>query len=340
MKAIVYREIGDPSVLKLIERDVPEPGPGEVRIRIHASGVNPTDWRAPSSSEWPMPYLEVTPHHDAGGVIDAVGPGVETFAPGDRVWVMSAGLGYNTGTAQELTVLPTSKVWPLPENASFEVGAALGIPALTAHRALTVAEGAPRRLAPKALDGFTVLVTGGAGAVGHATIQLARWAGATVITTVSGPEKAALATAAGAHHVVNYREGDPVAEIRAVAQDGVDVVVEVAVAENLDVDLAVLKNSGTIAVYNDDNPKVELNILQNIGLDTRFHFLLALSTDERMARMAGAADDVTAAVLDGAMGVGEEHGLPVIRFPLAETAAAHLAAQNGAVGKVIVDPTA
>ena len=211
---------------------------------------------------------------------------------------------------------------------------------LTAHRALTVAEGAPRRLAPKALDGFIVLVTGGAGAVGHATIQLARWAGATVITTVSGPEKAALATAAGAHHVVNYREGDPVAEIRAVAQDGVDVVVEVAVAENLDVDLAVLKNSGTIAVYNDDNPKVELNILQNIGLDTRFQFLLALSTDERMARMAGAADDVTAAVRDGAMGVGEEHGLPVLRFPLAETAAAQLASQNGAVGKVIVDPTA
>ncbi|WP_327109245.1 MDR/zinc-dependent alcohol dehydrogenase-like family protein [Nonomuraea glycinis] len=140
--------------------------------------------------------------------------------------------------------------------------------------------------------------------------------------------------------MVNYREGDPVAEIRAVAQDGVDVVVEVAVAENLDVDLAVLKNSGTIAVYNDDNPKVELNILQNIGLDTRFQFLLALSTDERMARMAGAADDVTAAVRDGAMGVGEEHGLPVLRFPLAETAAAQLASQNGAVGKVIVDPTA
>jgi NADPH2:quinone reductase len=137
--------------------------------------------------------------------------------------------------------------------------------------------------------------------------------------------------------VVNYREGDPAAQIRAVAKDGVDVVVEVAVAENLDVDLAVLKNSGTIAVYNDDSPKVELNILRNIGLDTRFQFILAFSGAERMA---AAADDITAAVRDGVMGVGEEHGLPVIRFPLAETAAAQLASQNGAVGKVIVDPTA
>ncbi|WP_182905016.1 NADPH:quinone reductase [Microbispora sp. H13382] len=336
MKAIVYRKIGDPSVLELIERDVPVPGPGEVRIRIHASGINPTDWRGRSSTAWPMPYPEVTPHHDGGGVIDAVGPGVETFASGDRVWVMMAGLGYNTGTAQEFTVVPASWVRPLAENASFDVGASLGIPALTAHRALTVAEDGPRRLAPNALDGRTVLVTGGAGAVGHAAIQLARWAGATLITTVSGPEKAALASAAGAHHVVNYREGDPAAEIRAVAKDGVDIIVDVAVAKNIDLDLATLKNGGTIAVYADDRPKVELDILQTLQLNARFQFLLIFLDRERMAV---AADDVTAAVRDGAMGVGEEHGLPVVRFPLAETAAAQLASQNGAVGKMIVDPT-
>ncbi|WP_169983937.1 NADPH:quinone reductase [Microbispora sp. H10836] len=336
MKAIVYRKIGDPSVLELIERDVPVPGPGEVRIRIHASGINPTDWRGRSSTAWPMPYPEVTPHHDGGGVIDAVGLGVETFAPGDRVWVMMAGLGYNTGTAQEFTVVPASWVRPLAENASFDVGASLGIPALTAHRALTVAEDGPRRLAPNALDGRTVLVTGGAGAVGHAAIQLARWAGATLITTVSGPEKAALASAAGAHHVVNYREGDPAAEIRAVAKDGVDIIVDVAVAKNIDLDLATLKNGGTIAVYADDRPKVELDILQALQLNARFQFLLIFLDRERMAV---AADDVTAAVRDGAMGVGEEHGLPVVRFPLAETAAAQLASQNGAVGKMIVDPT-
>ncbi|MEV5896409.1 NADPH:quinone reductase [Nonomuraea fuscirosea] len=337
MKAVLYREIGDPSVLELVERDVPEPGPGEVRVRVHVSGVNPTDWRARSTPAWPMPYPEVTPHHDGGGVIDAVGPGVESFAPGDRVWVMLAAGGHNSGTAQEFTVLPASLVRPLPQNASFEVGASLGVPALTAHRALTVAENGPRRLAPKALDGTTVLVAGGAGAVGHAAIQLARWAGATVITTVSGPEKAALATAAGAHHVVNYREGDPAAEIRAVAKDGVDVVVEVAVAKNIDLDLAVLKGYGTIAVYADDSPKVELDILRNIGLNTRFQFLVLFAD---LDRMAAAADDVTEAVRDGAMGVGTEHGLPIIHFPLAETAAAQTAVQNHAVGKVVVDPAA
>ncbi|WP_211370623.1 NADPH:quinone reductase [Nonomuraea turkmeniaca] len=316
---------------------MPEPGPGEVRIRIHVSGVNPTDWRARSTVAWPMPYLEVTPHHDGGGVIDAVGPGVETLAPGDRVWAMMAAWGHNTGTAQEFTVVPASRVRPLPENASFEVGASLGVPALTAHRALTVAEDGTRRLAPKALDGSTVLVAGGAGAVGHAAIQLARWAGATVISTVSGPEKAALATAAGAHHIVNYREGDPAAEIRAGAKDGVDVIVEVAVAKNIDLDLAVLKSYGTIAVYADDSPKVELDILRNIQLNTRFQFLV-LFTD--LDRMAAAADDVTEAVRDGAMGVGAENGLPIIRFPLAETAAAQTAVQNHAAGKVVVDPAA
>ncbi|MEV0159839.1 NADPH:quinone reductase [Nonomuraea fuscirosea] len=337
MRAVLYREIGAPSVLELVERDVPEPGPGEVRVRVHVSGVNPTDWRARSTPAWPMPYPEVIPHHDGGGVIDAVGPGVESFAPGDRVWVTLAAGGHMSGTAQEFTVLPASLVRALPENASFEVGASLGVPALTAHRALTVAENGPRRLAPKALDGTTVLVTGGAGAVGHAAIQLARWAGATVITTVSGPEKAALATAAGAHHVVDYREGDPAAEIRAVAEDGVDVVVEVAVARNIDLDLAVLKSNGTIAVYADDSPKVELDILRNLRLNTRFQFFVLFAD---LDRMAAAADDVTEAVRDGAMGVGTEHGLPIIRFPLAETAAAHTAVQDHAVGKVVVDPTA
>ena len=127
-------------------------------------------------------------------------------------------------------MIPAGAAVRLPDGASFDTGASLGVPAITAHRALTVAEDGPRRLEPGALAGTTVLVAGGAGAVGHAAIQLARWAGATVISTISGPAKAALATAAGAHHVVNYREGDPVKEIRAVAPDGVDVIAEVALA--------------------------------------------------------------------------------------------------------------
>ncbi|MEV4567698.1 NADPH:quinone reductase [Nonomuraea sp. NPDC049419] len=336
MRAIAYREQGDVSVLKLIERGVPEPGPGEVRVRVHASGVNPTDWRARTTPVWGMPYPEVTPHHDGGGVIDAVGPGVEEFAPGDRVWVFAAGLIENGGTAQEYTVLPASLVRPLPGDASYELGAALGVPALTAHRGLIAAENGPRRLAPKALDGHTVLVNGGAGAVGNAAIQLACWAGATVLTTVSSPEKAALATAAGAHHVFDYRETDPAPGIRAAAPDGVDIVVEVAVNANLDLDLAVLKNGGTIAVYADDRSTVELDILKSLQLDVRYQFLILFTSAERMA---AAADDVTAALRDGALGVGEAHGLPIHRYPLPETAAAQNAVQNHAVGKVIVDPT-
>jgi NADPH:quinone reductase len=183
-----------------------------------------------------------------------------------------------------------------------------------------------------------VLAAGGAGAVGHAVIQLARWAGATVISTVSGPEKARLATAAGAHHVINYREGDPATEIREIAPDGVDIVAEVALGANLELDLAVLRTRGTISTYaNDGGKPVELNVLRNMVLNTRLQFLV-LYTAGSEAR-AAAAEDVAAAVGDGALPVGEEHGLPLVRFPLDSTADAHRAVESGAVGKVLVDVT-
>jgi NADPH2:quinone reductase len=199
-----------------------------------------------------------------------------------------------------------------------------------------VAEDGPRRLSPGALDGTVVLAAGGAGAVGHAVIQLARWAGATVISTVSGPEKARLATAAGAHHVLNYREGDPAAAIRDLAPDGVDLIAEVALGANLALDLAVLRTRGTITTYANDGAKpVELDVRQNMTLNTRFQFMV-LYTVGAQALAAGAAD-VTAAVRDGALPVGEEHGLPLVRFPLDRTADAHRAVEAGTVGKVLVD---
>jgi NADPH2:quinone reductase len=181
-----------------------------------------------------------------------------------------------------------------------------------------------------------VLAAGGAGAVGHAVIQLARWAGATVIGTVSGQEKARLATAAGAHHVVNYREGDPAARIRELAPDGVDIVAEVALGANLALDLAVLRTRGTISTYaNDGGEPVELDVLRNMVLNTRLQFLV-LYTAGAEAR-AAAAEDVAAAVRDGALPVGEEHGLPLLRFTLDRAADAHRAVEGGAVGKVLVD---
>ncbi|MDX3245860.1 NADPH:quinone reductase [Streptomyces sp. ME18-1-4] len=338
MKAIIYRDNGGPDVLQLVDRDLPEPGPGEVRVRVAVSGVNPTDWKSRSDTTQPRLFSEVTPHHDGAGTIDAVGEGIDQSRVGQRVWLLMAAAWRPTGTADEVTVVPAEQTVPLPDEAGFDVGASLGVPAITAHLALTCAEGGPSRLRPGALDGRVVLAAGGAGAVGHAVIQLARWAGATVISTVSGPEKARLATAAGANHVINYREGDPAAEIRKIAPDGVDIVTEVALGANLALDLAGLRTRGTISTYSNDGGRpVELDVLQNMMLNTRFQFLVLYTVGSEA--LAVAAEDVAAAVRDGALPVGEEHGLPLVRFPLDRTADAHRAVENGTVGKVLVDVT-
>src|SRR6478609_10043871 len=249
MRAVVYRETGPSSVLEVVERDLPEPGPGEVRVRLVRSGVNPTDWKFRAGMV--AGHDEVVPGQDGAGVIDAVGPDVEEYAVGDRVWLVLAQHGRPYGTAAEYTVQPVERVAPLPAEASYDLGASLGVPAVTAHRALTAAEDGPHRLGPGTLAGRVVLVAGGAGAVGNAAIQLARWSGATVVTTVSSDEKAALATAAGAQHVVDYTRGDTEAAILAVAPDGVDLVVEVAPAQNNALDVAVTKVHGTVAIYAD-----------------------------------------------------------------------------------------
>ena len=205
MRAVVYTQCGGPEVLRLVERDTPEPGPGELLVQVHVSGVNPTDWksRRGGGTATSVAGVEQVPNQDGAGVVTAVGPGVDTDRIGQRVWLWEAAWQRRGGTAQEYLALPERQAVPLPDSASLDLGAALGIPALTAHRCLTVAEGGPPRLAPGVLAGRRVLVTGGAGAVGNAAIQLARWAGANVLSTVSTPEKARLATAAGARDVVD-----------------------------------------------------------------------------------------------------------------------------------------
>ncbi|WP_067497755.1 NADPH:quinone reductase [Actinoplanes sp. TFC3] len=334
MKAIVYSKTGDTSVLKLADRDVPEPGPGQVRVRTVRAGVNPTDWKRRSAGD--LPFEEVTPGQDAAGVVDAIGSGVTAHRPGDRVWVMLASHGSPYGTAAEYTVVDSERVFPLPDEISYEVGAALGVPAVTAHRALTVSETGPQRLSPGALNGKVVLVAGGAGAVGHAAIQLARWAGATVITTISSPEKAALATAAGAHHTVNYREGEPAKEIRALAPDGVDIIVEVSPGPNAQLNQAVAANHATIAIYaNNGGDTITLDVRPNMMVNTRVQFLILYTLSEQALQAAG--EDITAALRDGALPVGEEHGLALHHYPLDRTADAHAAVEQGAVGKVLID---
>ncbi|MFD2414868.1 NADPH:quinone reductase [Amycolatopsis pigmentata] len=333
MKSVVYTEPGPSSVLSVVEREIPQPGPGEVRVRLVRSGVNPTDWRFRVR---PLAYAEVVPGQDGAGYVDALGPGVEGFAVGDRVWLMLAQHQRAYGTAAQYTVQPSTRVAHLPEGASFDLGAALGVPAMTAHRALTVGDPGPDRLGPGTMDGLTVLVQGGAGAVGNAAVQLARWSGATVVATVSSPEKAALASAAGAHHVVNYREGDTEAAIRAVAPEGIDLVVEVAPAQNNAVDLAVLKVGGTVSIYaKHGGEEFVVPIFETYFKNLRYQYLvLYFLRDEAIAR--GSAD-VTAAVAAGALRVGEEAGVPLHHFPLAETGAAHDAVERGAIGKVLID---
>jgi NADPH2:quinone reductase len=338
MKSIVYSQHGSPDVLRLVEREVPEPGEGEVRVRVVVSGVNPTDWKSRVGAGDGAPAeVESTPDQDGAGVVDAVGPGVTGLAVGDRVWIMLAAherLAF--GTAQEYTVVPAERATVLPDSVGFDVGASLGVPAVTAHRALTVAEGGPSRLSPGALDGRTVLVSGGAGAVGHAAIQLARWAGATVITTVSSDEKAALTTAAGAHHTLLYTSDDVAASVREIAPDGVDIVVEVAAGVNAALNESVLRTGGTIAIYgNDRGGALTLDFRPHLVLNARLQFVLLYTVDP--AALRAAAEDVTAALVDGVLPVGETAGLPIHRFALADTAAAHAAVESGIVGKVLVD---
>jgi NADPH:quinone reductase len=338
MRAVVYEKTGDSSVLQVVDRDIPEPTWGTVRVKLAVAGVNPTDWkfRAGLTGPGDLPFDEVVPGQDGAGVVDAVGNGTSGVTVGDRVWVFLAQHGRPTGTAQEYTVVPAERVVRLPGATSYDVGASLGVPAMTAHRALTVHEDGPARLRPGALEGRVVLVTGGAGAVGHAAIQLAAWAGATVITTVSSPEKGDLATRAGARHVVDYTTGDPAAEIRAIATDGVDIVVDVAFIQNADLVARVLRTRGSVAVYaNTGGTEVTLPVRGYMGLNARVQFVLLYTIGEEALR-AG-AEDVTAALSDGALEVGDEHGLPLLRFPLEETAAAHDAVENGAVGKVLID---
>jgi NADPH2:quinone reductase len=337
MRAVVYRQPGGPDVLELVERPIPEPGPGEVRVRVAFSGVNPTDWKARTTNQ-PGPDGQ-TPHHDGAGTVEAVGQGVDPVLIGERVWIWEAAYQRPFGTAAEFTVVPVRDVVLLGAQPSFEVGAALGVPFLTAHRCLTVAESLPDRLGPGTLTDHTVLVQGGAGAVGNAAIQLAHWAEATVIATVSSPQKAQLAAAAGASHVVNYRQQDVVTEVKKIAPHGVDTVVEVAVTQNAAVDAQVLGLHGAVAIFaGTEGDQMTVPVRSQMALNTRWQFVLLYSVPARAKEVA--VEDVNAAVLDGAARVGDEAGLPLHVFPLDRTDDAHRAVQDGVVGKVLVDVTA
>jgi NADPH:quinone reductase len=321
MKAALYEGCGSAAdSLRVEDVDRPEPEPGEVRVRIELSGVNPTDWKARSgATPRPIEGFQI-PHHDGAGVIDAVGAGVDPGRVGQRVWTWMAAAGNRWGTAAQWSVLPARQAVPLPAGASAELGACLGVPAMTAHRAL---------FADGPVEGANVLVAGGAGAVGHFAIELAKFYGARVATTVSGPAKAELARKAGADLVVNYREPGAAETLRAFAAQ-MDRIVELALGANLDLDLAVSGPRTHIVDYAAEATDPVLPVRRCMSANVTLRFVLLYGIPAAAADQAVA--DISRAVAAGAL-----TELPVTRFALDEIAAAHDAVEAGAVGKVVVE---
>lgn len=291
---------------------------------MRCSGVNPTDWKQRQGPPGAGPLGEfsfLVPNQDGAGDIDGVGQGVDAGRVGERVWVYFAARNRQFGSAAEYLVLPAEQAVPLPEGASYELGASLGIPALTAHRCL---------FADGPISGRTVLVAGGAGAVGHFAIELAKWKGAQAIATVSGEAKADLARRAGADVVVNYREPDVAGRVHAAAPEGVQRVVEVALGANLALDTSVLVPNGAIATYASDAIDPTLTVSALMRRNTVLRFVMIYTVPPPALAMA--IEEVNAALGDGALSE-----LPMLHFPLDEAAAAHQAVEDGAVGKVVID---
>lgn len=325
MLAAWYNQTGAAKdVLKTGEIDKPEPSEGEVRVKIHCSGVNPSDTK--SRSGWQgmeMQFDRVIPHNDGAGVIDAVGEGVSNRV-GERVWLYETQLGRPSGTAAEFTVLPSEQAVTLPDNTSFAEGACLGVPAMTAHYCV---------FADGAVSGKTVLVAGGTGAVGNYAVQLAKWGGAKVIATVGSNEKKAIATGSGADEVINYKSenvGDRVKEI--TNGEGVDRIIEVAFATNLKVNQEIIKSNGAIATYSSgESNSPEVPFLPFLLKNTLVRFVLVYAMPQQAHRAA--AKDITTCLKEGVL----KH-LIAQKLPLSEIVAAHEAVEKGeGIGNIIVE---
>ncbi len=320
MLAVVYRATGDArDVLHIEDVAPPEPGPNEVRVRVHVSAVNPTDVKARSGAvPRPIKSFQI-PHQDGAGVIDAVGGGVDSSRLGQRVWLwMAANDEY--GSAAEWTVVSQEQAVPLPDGVSFALGAQLGVPALTAFRCL---------YADGPIDGRSVLVAGGAGAVGHFAIELAVRAGARVATTVSGPEKGELAKAAGAHLVVDYTSDDPVEQLKAFAPR-MDRIIEVNIGVNLGMDLALAGPDTTIVCYAASGPDPTLPVRAAMSANVTIRFVLLYGVPR--ASLVEGTQVVTEALSASAL-----TSLPVHRFALDDAVAAHEAQEANVTGKVLLD---
>ncbi len=312
-------------VLAVGEWDTPMPRSNEVRVRLYASAVNPSDVKKRAGAQ--PAGLEtgaVIPHSDGAGVIDAVGPGVSKARMGERVWVYQAQYQRRFGTAAQFVALPAQRAVKLPEKISFEIGACLGIPAMTAHRAV---------FADGMVEGRTLLITGASGRVGHYAVQWAKWEGARVIATVGNSEHTVAVADAGADHVINFRRQDVADSVMELTGGvGVDQVVDVEFGVNLETSLKVLKTGGTITTYSSTQspePKIPFYpmMFQNIAI----RLILVYNMPESAKRQA------TTHITDYLENDRFIHRVAEI-YPLEDIAKAHESIERGgSSGAVIVD---
>jgi NADPH:quinone reductase len=325
MRAAIYSRTGPArEVLSIESVDTPVPGPGEVRVRVAWSGVNPSDVKSRAGlRSATLPFPRIVPHSDGAGVIDTVGEGVPADRIGQRVWLWNAAWSRADGTAAEFVVLPQTQAIPLPDGVDLEVGACLGIPALTAMHAVLTGRG---------VAGRSVLVAGGAGAVGNYAVQIAKQAGARqVLASVSSVAKAELARAAGADVVVNYREQSLVEAVReATRGDGVERIIEVDFATNATSDLAMIRTGGDIVVYGSGQSEISVQFVPAILKNVTVAFFIVYNLTPADRDRATAA--LTTQLADGVL----RHNIAA-RLPLEEIAQAHELIESGrAVGNVVL----
>jgi NADPH:quinone reductase len=326
MRAAFYERNGAArAVLRLGDVPTPEPVPGEVRVKVMASGVNPSDVKAREGRTRKIAYPRVIPHSDGAGVIDDVGVGVDKARIGERVWIWNAQWKRAAGTCAEYAVLPEAMAVRLPEYVGFAEGACLGIPAMTAYQAVATAE---------VWAGSTLLVAGGAGGVGHYAIQFAKARGGVIITTVSSEAKAELARQAGADHTIDYKREDVGARVMDLTDNaGIDAVIEMDLAANARLYPRVLRPRGAVVVYGTGTPEAQIPsqwMLVN-AITLKFIYVYELTPEERAAAVGEITRMLEAKRLINNVAKS---------FPLAEIAAAHEAVEGGQVpGNVVVSIT-
>ena len=325
MQAAWYAAIGSAEeVLHVGEVDDPSPLAGEVLVEIKTSGVNPSDVKTRAGARGELQFPRIIPHSDGGGIIIKVGEGVSEDRVGERVWIWNGAFGRAHGTCAEQMALPSSQAIAMPEDVSFETAACLGIPAATAYYGV---------FSDGSVEDQTILITGGAGAVGYLGIQLAKWSGADVISTVSGGDKATVAKAAGADLVVNYKTDNVIEAVNDFTKgQGVDRILEVEFGGNLSVSEQVIKNNGVIAAYGsvaEANPSLPFYNLMFKGVKLNTYLIYIVSEKDRADINKG----ITSALSDNVL-------TPIIAesFNLSEIINAHQSLEEGAViGNIVIN---